>query len=258
MAAAVDVVELALGDRVVDVDRREQQRARVLHLVQPVHAGRRLFGDAADALGDLRPAAGMRLELLAGGLENHAPLFRLVGLVERRHVARLLELVGLVHEERRVAAVVHNQRRAAAIGPHERFGRAPPVLVERLALPREHRNAARIVGRAAGLRTADRDGRGRVILRREDVARHPPHVGTQFGQRLDQHRGLNRHVQRAHDARTGERLGLAIALTQHHQARHLLLGEADFLAAPLGETEIGHFVREAARLAGEVVNVFGA
>ena len=57
VAAAVDVVELALRHRVVDVDRREQQRAGLHHLVEPMHAGRRLFGDAADALRDLRPHA---------------------------------------------------------------------------------------------------------------------------------------------------------------------------------------------------------
>jgi hypothetical protein len=54
--AAVLVVELRLGDRVVDVDGREQQRRRLLHLVQPVHAGRGLLGDALDARGDRRPA----------------------------------------------------------------------------------------------------------------------------------------------------------------------------------------------------------
>ena len=52
-----------------------------------------------------------------------------------------------------------------------------------------------ILHRAAGLGTADDDGGGGVILRREDVARHPAHVGAKLGQRLDEHRGLNRHVQ---------------------------------------------------------------
>ena len=49
VAAAVEVVELRLGDRVVDVDRREQQLAGLGHLVEPVHAGRGLLGDALDA-----------------------------------------------------------------------------------------------------------------------------------------------------------------------------------------------------------------
>ena len=119
-------------------------------------------------------------------------------------------------------------------GQTQRLRRAPPVFVERLALPREHRNAARVLRRAAGLRTADDDRRGRVILRREDVARHPAHVGAELGERLDEHGGLNRHVQRAHDARAGERLA-AVARAQGHQAGHLVLGQADFLAAPLGQ-----------------------
>src|SRR5215210_3913670 len=42
--AAVEVVELRLGDRVVDVDRREEELARVGELVEAVHAGRRLLG----------------------------------------------------------------------------------------------------------------------------------------------------------------------------------------------------------------------
>ena len=63
-----------------------------------------------------------------------------------------------------------------------------------------------IATRAAGFGTADDDGRGGMVLRREDVARHPAHVGAELGQRLDQHRGLHRHVQAAHDARAGQRL----------------------------------------------------
>src|SRR5256885_13076880 len=47
-AAAVEVVELALGDRVVDVDGTELQRALGRHLVEAVHAGRGLFGHADD------------------------------------------------------------------------------------------------------------------------------------------------------------------------------------------------------------------
>ena len=45
---AVDVVELALGDRVVDVDRREEQQALLGQLVEPVDAGGGLLGDTAD------------------------------------------------------------------------------------------------------------------------------------------------------------------------------------------------------------------
>ena len=98
-------------------------------------------------------------------------------------------------------------------------------------------------GGAAGLRPADDDGGGRVILRREDVARHPAHVGAELGQRLDQHGGLNRHVQAAHDAGAGERLAALVARAHGHQAGHLVLGETDFLAAPFGQAEVGDLER---------------
>ena len=55
MAATVEVVELALGDGVVDIDRREQQRAFVEHLRQTQHARRGLLGDTLDAVGNRGP-----------------------------------------------------------------------------------------------------------------------------------------------------------------------------------------------------------
>ena len=110
-------------------------------------------------------------------------------------------------------------------------------------------------GGAAGLGTADDDRGGGVILRREDVARDPAHVGAELGQRLDEDGGLHRHVQAAHDLRAGERLLRAVAGAQRHQAGHLVLGETDFLAAELGEAEILHLVRFAAGLLGRVERV---
>src|SRR6266851_2553638 len=57
LAAAVDVVELRLGDRVVDVDRREEEPLLLRHLVEAMHSGRGFLGDASDFLGDLRVPA---------------------------------------------------------------------------------------------------------------------------------------------------------------------------------------------------------
>ena len=56
LAAAVEVVELRLGDGVVDVDRGDEQLALLQHLVEAVHAGGGLFADAAPVLGDGLPA----------------------------------------------------------------------------------------------------------------------------------------------------------------------------------------------------------
>ena len=103
-----------------------------------------------------------------------------------------------------------------------------PIILERLALDREHRDVAR------------GDRRGGMVLGREDVARRPAHFGAKLGQRLDQHRGLDRHVQRTGDPRALERLRRAELRAQRHQARHLGLGDLDFLAAEIGQTEVLH------------------
>ena len=115
----------------------------------------------------------------------------------------------------------------AVARPRQRLVGAPPVLLERLALPGEHRDAG------------GGDRGGGVVLGREDVAGRPAHLGAERDERLDEHRGLDGHVQRAGDARAGERLGRAVALAQRHEAGHLVLGELDLLAAELGEREVG-------------------
>src|SRR5205085_652939 len=71
---AVQVVELALGDGVVHVDGGEQQGATLHHLVEEVHAGRRLFGDAEKTVGDAVPAAVVVSEDVAEQREHHAEL----------------------------------------------------------------------------------------------------------------------------------------------------------------------------------------
>jgi len=70
-----------------------------------------------------------------------------------------------------------------------------------------------------------------VVLGREDVARCPAHLGSELDERLDEHRGLNRHVERAGDPSAGERLARAELGTERTKAGHLVLGEVDLLTA---------------------------
>ena len=51
-------------------------------------------------------------------------------------------------------------------------------------------------------------------------------------------RGLDGHVQGAGDAGALQRLLGAVFLAHRHQARHLGLGDVDFLAAPVGERDV--------------------
>jgi hypothetical protein len=84
--------------------------------------------------------------------------------------------------------------------------------------------------------------RRRVILRRIDVARRPADVGAERLQRLDQHGGLDRHVQAAGDPCAAQRLRWRELVANRHQSRHFRLGDRDLLATPIGKRQIGDFV----------------
>src|SRR4028119_519205 len=68
LLAAVEIVELRLGDAVVDVDRRERELALLCELVEAVDAGGGLFRDALDRLYGLRQEARRRRDARADDL----------------------------------------------------------------------------------------------------------------------------------------------------------------------------------------------
>ncbi len=145
-------------------------------------------------------------------------------------VGAVLHFIALVDEQRGVAAVIDDELRAEACRVDQRLPGAPPVFLERFALPGEHRNAG------------GGDGGGGVVLGREDVAGNPAHFRAELDERLDEHGGLDRHVQRAHDAHALQRLLRAVLGAGGHQAGHLMLGDFNFLAAEIGQGDVADFV----------------
>ena len=81
-----------------------------------------------------------------------------------------------------------------------------------------------------------------MILRGENVAATPADFRTEVRQRLNQHSGLDGHVQRTHDAHTLQRLAVAIFLTNSQQTRHLLLGDINVLVSPFRQPHVSDFV----------------
>ena len=152
VAAAVLVVELGLGDRVVDVDRREEQLAGLGQLVEAVHAGGGLLGDALDLGGDRGPLLRVGREGLADELLEDPELLGVRPRSVGGHLTGGLPLAALVHEHRGVATVVEDHVGALAAGPGEDLLGAVPVLLEGLALPGEDRDALRVVGGAVRAR----------------------------------------------------------------------------------------------------------
>jgi hypothetical protein len=161
--------------------------------------------------------------------EDGLPFLVVTGL-GLRHGAGLLELHALVDEQGGVAAVVEDHVGALAVGPGQGLLGAPPVFLDGLALPGIDRDAG------------GGDGGGGVVLGGVDVAGGPAHLGAELDQGLDQHRGLDGHVQAAGDARALEGLGGTEFLAQGHQAGHLAFGDGDFLAAPVGQGQVGNFI----------------
>jgi hypothetical protein len=193
-AAAVQVVELRLGDGVVDVDRREGQLAFLVHLVQAVHAGGGFFGHALDFRQALRVPLRIDGQAALDRVEQADFFFR-TRLVQHRDV--LLGTHAQVQQQGRVAAVVEDHVGVLAVRPFEDAVGVFPVLVQGFALDGEHRGADR------------GDGGGGVVLGRVDVARGPAHLRAEGFQRADQHGGLDGHVQRTGDARALQRLAAA-------------------------------------------------
>ena len=135
-----------------------------------------------------------------------------------------------MQQQGRIAAIIEDQIGMRGLRPLEDLVRVLPVLDQRFAFVGKH-------GRAA---CGNRGGG--VVLGREHVAGGPAHLGAEGLQRLDQHRGLNGHVQRAGDARAAQRLRGCEFLADGHKTGHLGLGDGDFLAAPVGELQVGDVV----------------
>ena len=170
VAATVDVVELGLGDAIVDVDRGEEELALGGHLLQAVDTSGGLLGDTADDLGHLGPL--LRIDVKGGGDDAEDALE--LGVVGGGRVGLLAGLgelgLGLdtfVDEEGDVTAVIDDHVRTVAVGPGKGLLGAPPVLFEGLTLPGED-----LTGTGLG------DGGSGVVLGGEDVARAPADLGT--------------------------------------------------------------------------------
>ena len=228
LAAAVEVVELRLGARIVDVDGRNQEFAGLLHLVEAVYARGGLLAHALPFGDRAVPFFGVLGQNAFQRAEDHLLFVGRRFVIERRGV--VLGLVTLVDQQRGVAAVVDDQLRAFAAGKRKGHGGAPPVFGQRLALPREDRDAC---GGNRG---------GRMVLRREDVARAPAHVGAQLHESLDQNGRLDGHVQRTHHAYAFQRLFGSVFAAHGHQAGHFMLGNLDLLAAPFGQRHVGNLI----------------
>ena len=97
VAAAVKVVELRFRDRVVHIDRREQQRVVLSHLVKPLHTCGGLFGDTLDELRHTRPLCWVRFKRALQQPQDDCE-FRVIRFGRVRHLPGCFELNTLVKQ----------------------------------------------------------------------------------------------------------------------------------------------------------------
>src|SRR5215510_14689750 len=105
-----------------------------------MHAGGGLLGHAADGVGVALVPAGLVLELLLDGREQD--LLFLVGRLGYQTGLALLGAQAEMDQQRGVATVVEDHVGRAAVAPVEDAMLIVPVILQRLALDREHRRAA--------------------------------------------------------------------------------------------------------------------
>ena len=165
-AAAVDVVELGLGHRVVDIDGGKQQTLLFCHLVEAMHTGRGFFRDAFDLFCDLRVPVRIFRKTLFNGRKKRSFLFT----SWLRQNGNVLFCAGAeVDEQRGIAAIIQDHVRPVRFPIRalelEDAVAVIPVLLQRFALVGEYRRTA------CGNRCRS------MILSRKDVAGCPTHLG---------------------------------------------------------------------------------
>ena len=186
----------------------------------------RLFGYAFDVLDRAGEIAGPVLEKsLQRALE-----LDLFGICRLRQLLACLDARAPQREHGRIPAIIEDEI-GGAIGivigrPIEDAPDVIPVIGKALALHGKYRNVLR------GYRG------GGVILRRKNITRGPADFRAQRRQRFDQHGGLNRHMQRAGDARALERLCVTVFLARRHQTGHFRFSYLDLGPAIIRERNV--------------------
>lgn len=237
VSAAVDVIELGLGDGIVDVDGGEKEGLVLSHLVETMDTGGGLLRNAEAVLGDGAPVVLVDLELAADDGEEALELLVVAALDVGEASVLLVGFLGLdslVDEEGHVATVVDDEVRAVAlalgVGPGDGAHGALPVIHQALSLPGEDGS-----GVVAG------DGGGGVVLGAEDVAGAPADLGTKSLEGLDEDAGLDGHMEGTADS--GSLEGVGELLPAGHEAGHLVFGKSQFLASEVGEVDISDLER---------------
>ena len=151
MTTSVHVVELRFGHRIVHIDRRKKKLALFGQLIKSMYTRGRLFGHAANFLGDARKTCGVFFQRLFQLSIKNSFLGTTGFSIQHRRIG--FRLHADLHHHGRVAAIIEDHVGTLAVAPVENLVGVLPVFLKRFALHRKDRRASFC------------DCRGGVILR---------------------------------------------------------------------------------------------
>ena len=228
VAATVEVVELSFGDRVIHIEGGNEKFSDLLQFVEAVNTRSGFLGDAFPLLDESMENIGMfGMNLFEKVFDDFFFLAR-AGCVDP--TVAVFEFITFVKEESDVASVIDDELGSESLGVEDGFPSAVPVLLKSFPFPSENGN------------TRCGDGGGRLILGGENIAARPTNIGPELDERFDQNSSLNRHVEGARDANTGEGLALGILFANGHETGHFLFCDLNFFASEFSQGNIFDFV----------------
>jgi len=228
VTAAIDIVKLALGDSVVDVDGREEKLALGGELVETVDTGGGLLRNTTDLGEDLVEVAGL---LLLDALENGVEAVKLLAaLVVVEHLGLVLSPEATVDHKSSITTIIDDQLGAKHLTPVDCVPGALPVFLKSLTLPGKDRGAA------------SSNSSSSMILSGEDIARGPANLGTKSLKGFDENSSLNGHVKRTSQTNTLERLLRSVLLTNCHKTGHFVFSQIKLLATEISKSDILNLV----------------
>ena len=202
---------------------------RLLHLVEAVYAGGGLLAHALPFGDRAVPFSGVLGQNAFQRAEDHLLFVGRRFVIERRGV--VLGLVTLVDQQRGVAAVVDDQLRALAAGKRKGHRRAPPVLGQRFALPREYRVRLRAAIAAAAWSCVEK------MLHEHQRTSAPSSTSVSISTAVWMVMCSEPMTRTPFSGFCG-----SVLAAHGHQSGHFMLGNLDLLAAPFGQRHVGNLI----------------
>ena len=227
VSASIDIIELRLGDAIIDIDGLDQEFSLERHLIESVDTGGGLLGDTLKVGSHLGPFLGKTsLETFLDESHhlNELEVIELGWVWELSSLGEVsLGLDSLMDEESGITTIIDKDIWTIAVGPREHPVGKVPVFLEGLSFPCEH---------IGGL-CFDNGGSG-VVLGGVDVACAPSELSSKAVEGLDESGGLDGHVKGSGNLGTLKNLLWSKFGSASHEAGHLDLCDVEFSSSEVG------------------------